>query len=533
MLTKYKFFIYCRRSTDETKERQLLTIESQKKTLLELARRESLDIVDVLEEKRTAFKPGRPVFNNLMNRIGEGEGNGLLVWKLDRLTRNGLDAGKITWLIDEGKLLQVRTYEGTYQNTSDSKFIMDIQFALSKKYSNDISDNVKRDLKTKVESKREWPNLSPPGYLNIKEGKISGKGYTSEKQQLLEARAEKLKKPLKRIEIDPIVGPLIQRLFKKEMTGLYTLDQLRESTIRWGLRGRMGKKYSRSAVDMILRKPFYYGLMVLKQGEFEGIHEPLIDKQTFDKVQDILKQRAKPIKHNWNHLFTGLIKCPCGCFITAETKVKKNKTNNKIHRFTYYHCTKRKGTCKQPAINEKNLLKQLERKVKAATIDNMIKELLMLAIKEGHEEEKRTHIGGIKRWQIIYKKCEERLERLLDALTDGLVDKEEYVQKRKEILKEKIEAQEKLHNHEKSGKSWRNYTENLIITSNTAYQVFKEGDREHKIALLKAIGEDFLLKDGVIYLKYKEPFNWVIELKKSKKGSNLSNVLRGLDSNQD
>ncbi len=350
---RIKYFVYCRKSTEETKERQLLSIESQRNVLVELATREKMNIVEVLKEERTAFKPGRPVFNSMMKRIEDGEANGLLVWKLDRLTRNGLDAGRITWFIDCGKILEVRTYDGKYRNTSDNKFIMDIHFALSKKYSNDISDNVTRDLKTKVEIKKEWPNLAPPGYINIKERKISGKSYTPEKQQLIEARIKEFKRPLKRIEIDPIAGPLIQKLFKIASTGLYSLEQLRELTIKWGLKGRAGKRFSRSAIDMVLRNPFYYGLMVLKQGEFEGNHDHLIDKETFNKVQNVLKLRAKPIKYNWNHFFTGLIKCPCGCFITAETKVKKNKKNKKTHYFTYYHCTKRKGACKRKYLDRK------------------------------------------------------------------------------------------------------------------------------------------------------------------------------------
>ena len=63
-----KFFIYTRKSTDD-KDRQVRSIADQLSELKELARKEDLDIVDVFVEKQTAKIPGRPVFNEMLERI--------------------------------------------------------------------------------------------------------------------------------------------------------------------------------------------------------------------------------------------------------------------------------------------------------------------------------------------------------------------------------------------------------------------------------------------------------------------------------
>ncbi len=61
----------------------------------EFAAKEKLDVLEILTESRTAKEPGRPVFNDLLRRIENGEAAGILSWHPDRLARNSVDGGKI------------------------------------------------------------------------------------------------------------------------------------------------------------------------------------------------------------------------------------------------------------------------------------------------------------------------------------------------------------------------------------------------------------------------------------------------------
>jgi DNA invertase Pin-like site-specific DNA recombinase len=85
-----KPFIYTRRSQDE-RNRQVLSPPSQIRELRALGEREGIRIFQVLEESRTAKEPGRPIFNNMLERIERGEANAIFIWDIDRLYRNPVD----------------------------------------------------------------------------------------------------------------------------------------------------------------------------------------------------------------------------------------------------------------------------------------------------------------------------------------------------------------------------------------------------------------------------------------------------------
>ena len=70
-LSQQKFFLYARKSTD-VEEKQVRSIEDQITELRAFAKQENLNIVDELVEKQSAKIPGRPIFNDMLNRIESG-----------------------------------------------------------------------------------------------------------------------------------------------------------------------------------------------------------------------------------------------------------------------------------------------------------------------------------------------------------------------------------------------------------------------------------------------------------------------------
>src|SRR3989338_286360 len=159
-----KYIAYCRKSTDE-KEKQILSIEQQIYELKEFASREKLDIVDFLVEKQSAKITGRKIFDSLIERIEKGEIQGVVSWNPARLARNSIDGGKIIYLIDEGKLLDLKFPTHLFDNTPQGKFMLSISFGQSKYYVDNLSQNVKRGLHFKA-MQGEWPGFAPFGYVN-------------------------------------------------------------------------------------------------------------------------------------------------------------------------------------------------------------------------------------------------------------------------------------------------------------------------------------------------------------------------------
>ncbi|MCK5850563.1 MAG: recombinase family protein [Kiritimatiellae bacterium] len=69
---------------------------------------EGLTVAREFVESRTAKTPGRPIFNDMLQRIENGEAAGLLAWHPDRLARNWTDGGHVINLLDTDQLTELR-----------------------------------------------------------------------------------------------------------------------------------------------------------------------------------------------------------------------------------------------------------------------------------------------------------------------------------------------------------------------------------------------------------------------------------------
>ena len=142
------YFIYCRKSS-EAEDRQVLSIESQTRELKEqIAAKLNLPITEVLSESKSAKEPGRPVFNQMMQRLYRGEAAGIICWKLDRLARNPVDGGSIIWAIKQHGI-KVMTPAQSFAREDDNIILMYIEFGMAQKYVDDLSKNVKRRAQNK------------------------------------------------------------------------------------------------------------------------------------------------------------------------------------------------------------------------------------------------------------------------------------------------------------------------------------------------------------------------------------------------
>lgn len=336
---KIKYCLYARKST-ESEERQILSIDSQVKEMLEIAERDNLEIAEIRRESHSAKDSGqRPVFKELLEDIRRQRFNGILTWAPDRLSRNAGDLGSVVDLMDQKLLLDIRTYGQQFKNSPNEKFLLMILCSQAKLENDNKSINVKRGLRTRIEMGL-WPGPAPTGYL---------------KEKNMDKKCHVL--------IDPDRGPIIKKMFEKvayeKWSGKKIYNWLRFDL---NLRTAKGKKHlSLGNIFRNLYNPFYYGMLEYPKRSgifFQGKHEPLVTKELFDLVQQQLKSQLLRVE-NKEFAFTRLLTCGlCGSGISADEKFK-NLKDGTVNRYVYYGCTKAKDkNCKCGYINETELIEQ-------------------------------------------------------------------------------------------------------------------------------------------------------------------------------
>ncbi len=480
-----KYFIYCRKSS-EARDKQALSIEAQKRELNDYARQHNLKIVEVFDESQSAYKEGRPIFHRMMGLIEEGIANGILTWRPDRLARNAIDGGRVINDLDKGILREIRTPSDLYRQ-EDNRVMLWLAFGMSNDLSRQISANVKRGNRQKY-ARGEFVGKAPLGYLNAEVGHS------------------------RNIVIDPDKGPLVKRLFEEYATGKYSVMDMSRKADVWGLTSVYKHKLPKSEMYRLLQRTAYYGVFVHNREPHNGMYEPLISKELFDRAQEVLKGRSTPRKQSWVHAYKGLIKCGgCGCFITAETKTKHYKRTARDAAYTYYRCTRRRGRCSQPGVTESELEAMIADYVNKITIDREVWELGVELLKAKNSDEFDRQAEVRANAELELAKLDRTLQTLLELRLSEEVTADEYAAQKKKYIDQRIILKERLEDREQSTSRWLELAENFFETAFSAREILEKGDAKQKHDLVQTVGWNLILGNGKLGFSFKKPYDALLQ----------------------
>lgn len=484
---KTKYFLYARKSTED-EERQVMSIEAQLFELTEYARREKIEINEKFIESKSAKKPGREIFNQMIEKIHQSkEPVAIIAWHPDRLARNSVDGGQIIYLIDTQKIISLHFPTFWFEPTPQGLFMLQVAFGQSKYYSDNLSENVKRGIRQKLR-RGEFPGLAPLGYINNPK--------------------------TRNIEPDPVKSKIVKKAFDEFAEGKHTLESLSLRLSFWGVVSRSGKPFVKSTVKGILTNPAYIGLMFHKGEAFEAKFSPLISKSTFETVQRLLNTKSRPRKSKKRHdfPFVGLMKCgECGSGISAQYA--------KQMKYRYYRCTKKAGEkCSQSYLREDLLINQFREQLKEIAIPKDWSEKMLSKVRDWEKQEGENLASSLVDLETKVEETDMRLDKLVNSLLDGTIDKDIYLVKKEELIKTKTELLQKKSELTKKGHLWIEPLKDFIFSAHHAEKLVSSNDLHEIKSFIQKVGTNRTMLDKKVIWVWAEPFEKIPVVKRKFQG---------------
>jgi DNA invertase Pin-like site-specific DNA recombinase len=384
-----------------------VSLQEQRDAISRYAERNHLTITLWLEEIETAAKRGRAIFNQMLSLLRVRKARGVILHKLDRGARNLKDWADVGELVDVGVEVHFANDNLDLQ-TRGGRLSADIQAVVAADYIRNLREETRKGFYGRLKQGL-YPMRAPIGYLD------QGKG-----------------KPK---TVDPIQGPLVLRTYELYGSGRYSLDSLGEELFRLGLRNKNGGRVTRNGLSILLHNPFYVGIMrIIKTGEsFEGIHQPLIPKSLFDRVQAVLS--GKIFRRTTVHEFAFRRLITCGqCDYSLIGERQKG--------LVYYRCHSK--SCRGTSIRESEVEAEMEKLLNRIQFNDQERAFFRANLPDFRKEWAKRNEATISTSKLRAGQIKERLHRLTDAYIDGALDRASFEERKASLLHEQSNAQEAL-----------------------------------------------------------------------------------------
>ena len=349
--------LYCRLSRDDNMDSESNSIQNQRKILQKAAKDKGYtDTIFFVDDGITGTTMKRPGFQKMLTAIEAGYISAVFVKDLSRLGRNYIEVGKLTeefFPLHDIRLVAVS--DGVDSDEGEDDFTP-FKNIMNEYYAKDISK--KRRIVNKMKGNAGVP-LSPPPYGYIK-------NPDDPRFWVIEQEAAEVVRRIYRMALEGYgLAEIAARL---------AADGVVNPTYYWRSRGtsRGGSKstveptkWGHTTVKKILTLQEYCGDVInfksysksykmkkrIENPEenraiFLNVHEAIIDRQTWEKVQALQKgtRRKKPTVTQEPSVFSGLLKCPeCG----GNLNFHFNQNNHDIkffscqnHNSGYRKCSK-------------------------------------------------------------------------------------------------------------------------------------------------------------------------------------------------
>ena len=392
-----KAIIYTRVSTDEQAEKGFSLID-QENTLKNYCKRENYEVVAHFKEDHSAKTFDRPEFQKMLSQIKAKtlKADLLLTVRCDRFSRNAeLSFTMISELRKYG--IEFNTVEQNIDSsTPEALLIKLLYFGMPQVENERRALNTTRGMR-QAQKQGRWMATAPKGYSNI------------------QRNGEKSIEPNEDAKH-------ITWAFQQLSTGLYAPEYLRKQLITKGC------VISKNQFYTLIRNPVYAGKIKIKEWRDEaeqivmGLHQPIIDEDLFNVVQDILDGKKRAVKpHSLNDErfpLRGFLTCKkCGKPLTGSFSTGRAKI-----KYGYYHCQKK---CKERyKLDEAN--KDFMDYLDNYQVKDEVLKLYYLMLQDVFKADKTERLQDVSRINKDIEDIKKRLDKSYDLYIDGNLSQSDY-----------------------------------------------------------------------------------------------------------
>lgn len=482
--------IFARVSTKE--QEPGASLKAQKEAMETYCNKIGLPIVQRYKAVESSTNGKRLQFNEMLDFVRkQKKKTAIVVHCIDRFQRRFNECVEVEELLLDDKTDLHFCKEGLIltKNSSSSDIMRwDMGILSGKMYVANLRDNVNRGMNYNW-SIGKYQTKAPVGYLNVN----------------------------KDIIVDPDRALLVKKMFEMYATGLHSIKSLHDFAEEMNLcssHSKSGKPLGRETIYAMLKNPFYYGEMKIRNEIMPHAYEPLISKSLYDKVQEMLSGGQIHTKSQEYggipFVFRKLVKCAhCGSTITSELHTKKSQ---KAYR--YLRCTHNKGNCNQGLVSETMLLEQLDKEVfsKIKICSNILEPLKKCVQKKLLEESEANTVMKRKITNELTN-LETREKIVKGAFFNGDITREEWLQEKANIAIRRDELQNTAEKYADISKEILHTINETLDIAATVSDIMKTANPTQQNKLLSLMLAECYLDGQKLIYKLQKPFDKLVHLK--------------------
>jgi hypothetical protein len=298
-----------------------------------------------------------------------------------------------------------------------------------------------------------------------------------------------------------VQAPFVVKIFELYAKGNNSFQTVATTMAAEGFpKTARGKSVTDRTVELILKNPFYTGMMYIKKQLHPHKYTPLISEWLFNKVQSIIANHHKaPIQYAGKSiLLRGLITCAqCGGGVCGDIKKEK---------YVYYSCHNSKRLCTKKWVKEEVLLSTLLGCFDDIQLtDEQIGEITQY-IEEDEVQEQEAINQLRKQLNQNLTLIQERISRLIDMHVDGKIDGQTYHMKLEEYKREQQTLTVQIKSYDSGTKAELIAAQEVLALAKQAKQIFMSSKLDEKQQLLGFFFSNLSLNAENIDLGMREPF---------------------------